>query len=421
MLLVQEFLKNKTFGDLSREHGVYASFAKSGYKFSLNYDQIEARESDTLAQECRGLILSTPDGQSLASQSKEVNSRANYDDVCPGVTEVLAYPMRRFFNFGQGAAATIDWTDPNVAVMEKLDGTLTIVYFDRFKNDWCVATRSVSEADLPLDGAKFTFRTLFEKALKDTNGLEFAEFTKQLNTGITYCFELCTPYNRVVVDYKTCGITLLAARSMFDMKEFELTNLGFKSLRADEAFDQRYNLCGVPLVKTFDFSDIHSVIDWVSTQNPLEYEGVVVRDPQFNRIKVKNAAYVAFSKARDVLGTSDRNCLELILAEKDDDVIPALPQEIVANLLAIKEGYRVWMEKQQTLYETIVAEANSILPKDKKTFALTVQKYKPSYPGAFFTIFDGKASNLKDYVAKTKKDGTWPNSFLDKILESIQS
>ena len=57
MLLVQKFLETKTFGDLARDHGVYASFSKSGHKFSLNYDQIEARESDPLSQQCRGLIL----------------------------------------------------------------------------------------------------------------------------------------------------------------------------------------------------------------------------------------------------------------------------------------------------------------------------------------------------------------------------
>lgn len=421
MLLVQEYLKTKSFGDLAREHGVYASFAKSGYKWSLNYDQIEARESDPLAQECRGLILSSMDGSSFAPQAKIVNDRLNYDDIIPGETAVLAYPMKRFFNFGQGAAVSIDWNDPSVAVMEKLDGTLTIVYFDKFKNDWCVATRSVSEADLPLDGAKFTFRTLFEKALKDTCGLEFNDFTNQLNKHITYCFELCTPYNRVVVNYQECRITLLAARSINSLIEMVLTDIWpTKQFVNGTTFNKPFDLAGVPLVKTFNFSDIHGVIDWVSNQNPLEYEGVVVRDGNFNRIKVKNAAYVAFSKARDVLGTSDRNCLELILAEKDDDVIPALPQEIVNNLLKIKEGYRVWLEKQQNLYIQILGEANAIMPNDKKTFALTLQKHKVSYPGAFFTMFDGKASNLKDYVNKARKDGTWANSFLDKILESIE-
>src|SRR5271169_1119614 len=113
MLLVQKYLETHTFGDLARDHGVYASFSKSGHKFSLNYDQIEAKEADPLAQECRGLILSAH-GRAFDYQAKEINGRLNYDHISPGETHVLAYPMKRFFNHGQGSAATIDWADPKL-------------------------------------------------------------------------------------------------------------------------------------------------------------------------------------------------------------------------------------------------------------------------------------------------------------------
>src|SRR5579885_1572432 len=212
MLLVQEYLKTHSFGDLAREHGVYASFSKSGHKFSLNYDQIEAKESDPLAQECRGLVLALADG-SVISGVMGPDGKIDRSNVTPLDTVVLAYPMKRFFNHGQGSAANIDWSDPNLAVLEKLDGTLCIVYWDPFTNQWCVATRSVPEADLLMDNGLFTFRTLFEKAVKETIGMEFNEFTKHLSPIHTYCFELTTPYNRIVVEYKKCGITLLALRN----------------------------------------------------------------------------------------------------------------------------------------------------------------------------------------------------------------
>jgi hypothetical protein len=186
MLLVQQYLETHTFGDLARDHGVYASFSKSGHKFSLNYDQIEARESDPLSQECRGLVLAAEDGKSFTSQAQQVNGRNNYDHVSPGKTLILAYPMKRFFNHGQGSAAEINWHDPKLAVLEKLDGTLCIVYWDPFTNQWCVATRSVPEADLPMDNGIFTFRTLFEKALYDTTGgLPFDQFAALLDKSYT--------------------------------------------------------------------------------------------------------------------------------------------------------------------------------------------------------------------------------------------
>src|SRR5271166_5858582 len=99
MLLVQKYLEDHTFADLIKDHGVYASFAKSGHKWSLNYDQLEAKEDNPLAQECRGLILAQETGASLAPI--EVEGRLKYDHLSPGKTIVLAYPIKRFFNYGQ--------------------------------------------------------------------------------------------------------------------------------------------------------------------------------------------------------------------------------------------------------------------------------------------------------------------------------
>ena len=401
MLLVQKYLQTHSFGELASEHGVYASFSKSGHKFSLNYDQIEAKEADPLAQECRGLILALEDGSPVIATG--TTGFATRDATVPGNTTILAYPMKRFFNYGQGSAAEINWSDPNLAILEKLDGTLCIVYFDKFTSQWCVATRSVPEADLLMDNGIFTFRTLFEKAVKDTVGMEFDEFTKHLSPIHTYCFELTTPYNRIVVEYPKCGITLLALRNMNTLAE------------RDPAQDTISSV--LPVVQAHTYSTVDDLVTWVSTLNPMEHEGVVVRDSQFNRIKLKNAAYVAYNKVRDALGTSERNCIEIILLEKDDDVIPFLPEEIVKNLLKIKEGLQLALKAHDEAYMAAKSEADSIKPNDKKTFAILVTKNKKLWHAPFFQMFEGKAKNMKEFIHKNMKDGSWGNSFLDKLLE----
>lgn len=413
-LLVQEFLETHTFSDLAKNFGVYVSFSKSGHKFSLNYDQIEAKESDPLTQECRGLILSAKDGKSFLSQAITVNGKISYEAISPGATKILAYPMCRFFNYGQGSAAKINWSDPNLAILEKLDGTLCIVYWDPFKdsmgvNGWCVATRSVPEADLLMDNGIFTFRTLFEKAVQETLGYDFVALNCHLDKSYTYCFELTTPYNRIVVNYPNNGVTLLAARNLRTMKEEIPHQLGIVTILS------------VPAVQTYRYSSINELVDWVSSLNPMEHEGVVVRDSQFNRIKVKNALYVAYNKVRDTLATSERNCVELILAEKDDDVIPMLPEEIVKNLKKIKAGVQIAIKKHDEAYQLAKSEADAILPGDKKTFAILITKNKDLWTAPFFQMFDGKASSMKDFIMKSKKDGTWSNSFLDKLLEIAKS
>ena len=406
-LLVQEYLETHSFGDLAREHGVYASFSKSGHKFSLNYDQIEAKESNPLAQECRGLILSAVDGKPY-SWNPTPDGKLSRDDIVPGQTRILAYPMKRFFNHGQGSAADIDWSDPKLAVLEKLDGTLCIVYYDPFTASWCVATRSVPEADLLMDNGIYTFRTLFEKAVVETTGYDFnTVFSRLLKHECTYCFELTTPYNRIVVEYPKCGVTLLAIRNMVTLNEVDFDHPYFDMLPRS-----------LPIVQAHAYTSVQALVDWVSTLNPMEHEGVVVRDSKFNRIKVKNAAYVAYNKVRDALGTSERNCVELILTEKDDDVVPMLPEEIVKNLQKIKVGIQATIKKHDEAYLAAKAEADSIMAGDKKTFAILVTKNKELWTAPFFQMFDGKAMNMKDFIMKSRsKDGTWGNSFLDKMLE----
>ncbi len=407
MLLVQKYLEDRTFGQLAAEHGVYASFSKSGHKFSLNYDQIEAKESDPLAQECRGLILACADGRPVFAEQKP-DGKLSRDNMEAGKTVILAYPMKRFFNYGQGCAAEINWADPNLAVLEKLDGTLCIVYWDFFIMKWCMATRSVPEADLLMDNGIFTFRTLFEKAVLDTTGLSFNEFTSKLDHGWTYCFELTTPYNRIVVDYKNNGITLLSARELFSLEE------GCPTL-SPVVMDGI-----VPCVQFHKYTNVSELVDWISSLNPMDHEGVVVRDANFNRIKIKNAAYVAYSRARDSLGTSARNCLELVLSEKEDDVIPFLPEEIVKNVLRIKEGVQKFIKEHDEAYSFALTTANTIKPGDKKTFAVLVTKNKNLWTAPFFQMWDGKADNIKDFIKKSRdKTGSWGNSFLDKILETI--
>lgn len=408
MLLAQKYLETNSFGNLAKEHGVYASFSKSGHKFSLNYDQIEAKESDPLAQECRGLILAREDGCRIPGEIMS-DGKLKRDTIEPGKTKILAFPMKRFFNYGQGAA-TVNWSDPNLAVLEKLDGSLCIVYYDLFTEKWCVATRAVPEADLLMDNGIFTFRTLFEKALFDTCGKSFDEFTSKLGINFTYCFELTTPYNRIVVNYLSNKITLLAIRDNISMNEIDINNPLLIN-----------NLNGVPIVQAHTYTTISDLVDWVSSLDPMEHEGVVVRDSDYNRVKVKNAAYCAYSRTRDTLGSSERNCLEIILLEKDDDVISFLPEEIVNNLFKIKNNLQFIIKKYDDIYLAAKAQADAIAQGDKKTFAILVTKNKELWSAPFFQIYDGKASNMKDFIIKNRKDGTWGNGFLDKLLELSKS
>lgn len=389
-LLVQEFLKHNSFKALAERHGVYPSFSKDKKKFSLNYDQIESKESDLLAQQCRGIVLGI-NGSVVPDQ---------HMDFVPGETNIIALPMFRFFNYGQGAAANVNFNDPNLAILEKLDGTLCIIYYDGYK--WNVATRSVPEADLSMDGG-MTFRTLFEKGLKNTSGQSFDEFTATLDNDLTYCFELTSPYNKVVVAYYETKITLIAVRNKLSFQEIDPINVNI----------------GIPYAKSYKFSNVNDLIDWVASRNPMDHEGVIVRDSNFNRIKIKSPAYLAYARIKQSVGSSRRNILEVILQEKDDDVIPILAAEIAEDMIKLKNRLQKLIADYDGHYIAFKATADSINPGDKKTFAMQVSKCKGLWQAPFFLIFDGRVKNMRDFINSNKKDGTWGNSFLDKLLDIL--
>ena len=406
MLLIQEYLKNHSLKQLENDHGVFASFSKSGHKASFNYGQLEAKDNDVLAQQCRGLVLAAKDGHSFINEAKNINNKLVYDDVIMGETVVLAAPMFRFFNYGQAAAPYINWSDPKLSIYPKLDGTLIIVYKDIFTNSWCCATRSVPEADIPLDNGMFTFRTLFEKALNNI-GTSFEELTTEyLVDKYTYCFELTGPYNTVVVPYSETSTTLLAVRDLKTMQELDLEEDGHVLFLEAK----------VPRVRTRMHASMEALVEWVSTLSPSEQEGVVVKDGNFNRVKVKSAAYVACHKLNDRLNSSQRNLMELILSEKDDDVAQLLPVEIFNNLKLMKSGLLNAIHRHDEMFSTLKSTVDYFFGA-KKDFAILLNKQKNIWSAPLFQMYDGKVSNFHDFIMKNKKDGTWSDSFLDKLIE----
>ena len=83
----------------------------------------------------------------------------------------------------------------------------------------------------------------------------------------------------------------------------------------------------------------------------------------------------------------------------------------------IKVGVVAAIKQYDIAYQQAFTEANAIKPGDKKTFAILITQNNKFWTAPFFQMFDGKASSMKDFIMKNKKNGTWADSFLDKILE----
>lgn len=385
MLKAQEFLQMKSLHDLETDHGVYARWStKNPRKFTLNYDQLEARESDPLSQECRGLVL-------LCEPGMEGNQ-----NIPLGNTTILAYPFKRFFNYGQGAAAAVNFDDHKIKFQNKLDGSLLIFYHDPILNSWCAATRSVPDADLPIDGFDKTFTELFWKACKETTREDKEEFCKRVHKDYVYIFELCTPENQVVVFYPKYEIHLLGVRSLQTLKECNPENYT--------------EYLGVSCAETYKIETIEQMIDFVANLNPSQNEGLVVCDSNFNRIKVKNPGYLALNRLKDSVTKSPRSLVEVILLEKEDDVMSLVPEHIQQKLGEYKEKLRLYIHN---------LDANYVewYDKDRKTFALKIQANNGNMAYCM-SRWMGRCHGAHEWIKNSKqKDGSWTHGFLDNLLE----
>jgi hypothetical protein len=311
--------------------------------------------------------------------------------------------MFRFFNLEQKeTAAEIDW---NTASFEdKLDGTLCIVYWDLKQDKWYVGTRSRPEADGNIDESDITFAKLFDLAVKEMNlGNDIQDLMNRGNQGMlqidkscTYCFELTSPFNRIVCDYKKLSITLLAVRDNKTLIEYppEVLAANLK----------------VPAAEKYDFKNINHMIQVVRDWDPKEKEGVVIKDANFNRIKVKNPSYVAYNHMRDSLSTSYRGCVEVILLGKEDDIIGMMPDMIANRIRRLKPLIVEVLRRTQADYD----ELKHI--EVMKDFALEAQN--KLWPGALFALKRNKTPDLRTFALGNNNDvAKIPTSSTKNILQ----
>lgn len=394
MLHVVEYLRTHSIAELMADHGVRLSPGTHPYKASLNYDQIAAKDADPLAQQCRGLVLGTLDGSPIPT------------DGPVGSLQVLARPMDRFFNLGQGSAhAVVDGAllDPEARIWEKLDGTLCIVYFDPIAGVWCVATRSVPDADRAVDGfGDHTFRSLFELAVAEHIGVTWDVFTAWLHPESTYCFELVSPRaGSGVVQYNVHQAHLLAIRQ---------TESGYEMCPTECILD------GFAVCPSHPAMSLEALRSMIELRSPKEAEGVVLRlpgrteDGGFRRVKVKSTAYVAAHGLSSDVGASPRNLLRVILKGMWDDVAPITRPHLRERGDVLRDKFVAWVAD----VDVRTAELRAVHGTDRKGFALAVQS--AGLPiGPMMAVWAGQVLDTRAWVDGRAKNGDWGDGFLDTI------
>lgn len=342
----------------------------------LKYNHLESDMTNEIVQECRGLIL------------KQTNISLTSNPPIPQY-KIASMRFTKFFNYGQEEAVKLDFP---AEASEKIDGSLIGVWFDE-DTGWHVSTSgNIDAEDAPNVGGFHNYRELFDMAWGD---LSF----DILDRNCTYMFELVSPYTKIIVPYDEVKLYLLAIRNNITLEEFQRENL---PVIAYLLFKDK-----IKTPKAFMCNNIKEVQDAVNnlTEESENFEGFVLCDKHFNRIKLKSATYAnLFSIKGDGIFT-DKKILRLILDEQDDDILGHFP-EYTEEFNIIRRGLSNLIQNMKN----DISEVEKWKELNKKDFAAKVKDFK--YRDILFKAYNCQIwEQDEDYYANFIK------SYIDNLYE----
>lgn len=326
----------------------------------FKYSQLDSDLGNPIVQECRGLILDSD------------------------TFEVVSYPFNKFFNYGEAHAADIDWS--TAWVSQKLDGSiLKVVNLDG--DNFLISTNGMIDAfkcsvSDSVGCPYASFGELFMEGMK-FYGLTMEDFPRLFAPGFTYMFELTSPWNQVVVQWKETKAWLIGMRNNKTLEEMRFSD----SVLA-ETFDTP---------RIYPIRSIDECVDAAKVL-PEDEEGYVVCDSGFRRIKVKSPRYVQLHYMAGNQTWSAGRVLEILRANEVSEYVAYFPK-FKAAFDVVKAKYDAYVgeldEVKEAIDDLMVVEWN-ITKKNFAKWVFTINTIRP-YSGFAFAYFDS-------VYAKTKKD-----------------
>jgi hypothetical protein len=281
--------------------------------------------------------------------------------------------FERFFNLGESGAEDLGEDLSKCLVLEKLDGTLISLWWDRTANKWQCSTRGMLYADGTVGQLSTkTFSQLFWEAW--ANNPDKTDIN-QLNKSFVYVFELTSLENRIVTPYEKTGIHLLTIRDLTTLHELS---------RAGALAEARRLL--LPIVYS-----VHA-LDWESLRQmqgkEVTYEGyVVVKESigSHRRVKVKNPAYLAISRLFGK-GTTEKALMEMIKCGDWPEFLTYYPQ-YESNFKHLQGVFQKLCDIVRRDYGDLVNIT------ERKDFAQAATQ--KMFPSLLFAMRDGKITTLE--------------------------
>jgi hypothetical protein len=325
----------KTYAIKFRRHTQYPNL------ILLKYDMLKSPMNNKIVQECRGIIL---------DEDKYY--------------QVVVMPYAKFFNLGeQNSAVSTGQLDFNTArVYDKLDGSLCTLY--HYNDKWHVSSSGVPDGSAYLFNASKTNTTTESQKIIDQQIVRptsekgdlfcdlfwdiWGKLKYQLPADTTKCymFEMLTHRHIILCRPEQEDLVLHGVRDVTTLQE----------LHPQEIAQKNNWKC----VKSYDmFQSMKDVVNSTRDMNPMSYEGYIVCDANFNRVKVKSTQYVALSH----------------LSVKDKNNVNA---RMMMDVVRTNEGaeFLSYFEEYKPLYDRVKKHFDEFIHCMKKLVANVYEKYK---------------------------------------------
>ena len=274
----------------------------------FKYNQFESDMTLQICKEARGIIF----------------EKETLTPVC--------VPYFKFFNIEESDKADeIDWN--SAIIYEKIDGSLMKLWLHN--GQWHLSTNGTIDAfTAEVDGQNTTFGDLFVEAIGGAN--EYNELINHLPVGFCYMFELVHPKTQVVIQYEKPQIYLHGARNRTTLNE---VNPFWFRIHKNVKFPKMY----FKLKKITPKELTKIVKDMKNT------EGVVVRDKDFHRVKIKSLDYLSKAFTLNYKNVTAKTILKLWRNDTLDDFLTLAPEkkDFVDNVFNQMKKY---VEYQEQIY-----------------------------------------------------------------------
>jgi RNA ligase len=278
---------------------------------------------------------------------------------------LVALPFPKIFNFSELGPIDLKSLPPVDSVVEKMDGSLGIVFF--YDEVWNVATRGSFESEQ----ARWATQRLREAI---DQGLI-------LEQNYTYLVEIIYEANRVVLHYPQEQLCLLSAFSLITFEEVPL-------IQYAKPFED-FALFTRPI--TYPFTSIQNMETLIKSLK--DKEGVVVRFQDGTRIKFKTEEYCVLHRIK--FGLTPLAVWEAMVEGTIEAYAVQVPEEFRTLFNSIHSTLQMYADTiRQDACMWLLTDNKNLL--SRKELASELEKSKYPYRNIVWMLYDQKSNKEID-------------------------